>query len=58
MINSITKWMPARREGWKKRDGKPVLNVDIMKALDRELSGRSVAEWVKGHAGRGLRRGR
>ena len=56
VINSITKWMPGwKKKGWKKRDGKPVLNVDIMKALDRELSGRSVTfEWVKGHAGHEL----
>ena len=56
VINSVTKWMPGwKKKGWKKRDGKPVLNVDIMKALDRELSGRSVTfEWVKGHAGHEL----
>ena len=56
VINSITKWMPGwKKKGWKKRDGKPVMNVDIMKALDRELSGRTVHfEWVKGHAGHEL----
>ncbi len=56
VINSVTKWMPGwKKKGWKKRDGKPVLNVDIMKALDRELSGRKVTfEWVKGHAGHEL----
>ena len=56
VINSVTKWMPGwKKKGWKKRDGKPVLNVDIMKALDRELAGRDVSfEWVKGHAGHEL----
>ena len=56
VINSITKWMPGwKKKGWKKRDGKPVLNVEIMKALDRELAGRTVDfEWVKGHAGHEL----
>ncbi|MDO4919293.1 ribonuclease H [Kocuria sp.] len=56
VINSITKWMPGwKKKGWKKRDGKPVMNVDIMKALDRELTGRRVSfEWVKGHAGHEL----
>ncbi|WP_349676519.1 ribonuclease HI, partial [Kocuria sp. UBA1838] len=56
VINSVTKWMPGwKKKGWKKRDGKPVLNVEIMKALDRELSGRDVSfEWVKGHAGHEL----
>ena len=56
VINSLTKWLPGwKKKGWKKRDGKPVLNVDIMKALDRELAGRRVTfEWVKGHAGHEL----
>ncbi len=53
VINSITKWMPGwKRKGWKKSDGKPVLNVELMKALDVEMKGRNVRfEWVKGHAG-------
>lgn len=52
-INSITEWMPGwKRKGWKKRDGKPVSNVEIMKALDQAMQGRQVRfEWVKGHAG-------
>ncbi|CAL8896757.1 ribonuclease H [Kocuria varians] len=56
VINSVTKWMPGwKKKGWKKRDGKPVLNVEIMKALDKELAGRDVTfEWVKGHAGHEL----
>ena len=60
-INSITKWMAGwKRKGWKKGDGKPVLNVEIMKALDeamtaRKTAGRSVEfRWVKGHAGHEL----
>lgn len=56
VINSITTWMPGwKRKGWKKRDGKPVLNVEIMKALDEAMRGRKVTfEWVKGHAGHEL----
>jgi ribonuclease HI len=56
VINSITKWMPGwKRRGWKKGDGKPVLNVEIMKALDAAMAGRRVRfEWVKGHAGHEL----
>ena len=56
VINSITKWMPGwKRKGWKKADGKPVLNVEIMKALDEAMRGRNVTfEWVKGHAGHEL----
>ena len=61
VINSVTKWMHGwKRKGWKKADGKPVLNVEIMRALDAELaaaksSGREVSfRWVKGHAGHEL----
>ncbi|MDY6051260.1 MAG: ribonuclease HI family protein [Rothia sp. (in: high G+C Gram-positive bacteria)] len=55
-INSITKWMPGwKKKGWKKSDGKPVLNVDLMQALDRATQGRSYSfEWVKGHTGHPL----
>jgi ribonuclease HI len=56
VINSITKWMPGwKRKGWRKADGKPVLNVELLKELDRALSGRKYTfEWVKGHAGHEL----
>ena len=53
VINSVTKWMPGwKRKGWKKRDGKPVLNVDILQDIDKLLIGRNIhLEWVKGHSG-------
>jgi ribonuclease HI len=56
VINSVTKWMPGwKRRGWKKGDGKPVLNVEIMKALDEAMTGRDVRfSWVKGHTGHPL----
>ena len=56
VINSVTKWMPGwKRRGWRKGDGKPVLNADLMQALDDALKGRPVTfEWVKGHAGHPL----
>lgn len=56
VINSITKWMKGwKRKGWKKGDGKPVMNIEIMKALDAAMEGRQVTfEWVKGHSGHRL----
>ncbi|HSN42959.1 MAG TPA: ribonuclease H, partial [Propionibacteriaceae bacterium] len=56
VINSVTKWMPGwKRKGWRKADGKPVMNVELLKALDAEMGGRKVTfEWVKGHAGHEL----
>jgi ribonuclease HI len=56
VIKSITLWMPGwKRRGWRKGDGKPVLNLEIMQALDAALAGRAVdLRWVKGHAGHRL----
>ncbi|MCD6640531.1 MAG: ribonuclease HI family protein [Nocardioides sp.] len=56
VINTITKWMAAwKRRGWKKGDGKPVMNLDLVQALDAAMQGRRVKfEWVKGHAGHHL----
>ncbi len=53
VIKSLTQWMPGwKKRGWRKADGKPVLNDDLMRALDAALAGRQVRfEWVKGHAG-------
>lgn len=56
VINSVTTWMPGwKRKGWRKKDGKPVMNVELLQAIDRALVGRSVEfEWVKGHAGHAM----
>ncbi|WP_308220917.1 ribonuclease H [Microbacterium sp. CIAB417] len=56
VIDSITKWMPGwKRRGWRKSDGGPVLNRDLMEALDEAMRGRDVSfSWVKGHAGHPL----
>lgn len=55
-INCISKWMPGwKKRGWKKADGKQVLNQDILKELDAAIAGRKYTfEWVKGHAGHDL----
>ena len=52
VINCITKWMPGwKKKGWKKADGKPVMNVDLLKDIDDAIVGRTYRfEWVKGHA--------
>ena len=55
-INCITRWMPGwKRNGWRKKDRKPVLNRDLLEALDAAMQGRRCEfEWVKGHAGHAL----
>ncbi|MCP2032697.1 ribonuclease HI [Okibacterium sp. HSC-33S16] len=56
VINAVTKWMRGwKAKGWRKSDGKPVLNVELLKELDQELTGRRYKfEWVKGHVGHEL----
>lgn len=56
VINTITKWMKGwKAKGWKKKDGKPPENLEIIKGLDAAMAGRSVRfTWVKGHAGHEL----
>lgn len=56
VINSVTQWMPGwKRRGWRKADGKPVLNRELLERLDSAIQGREVRfEWVKGHAGHPL----
>lgn len=56
VINSVTKWMPGwKKRGWKKADGKPVLNRELLEELDAAMVGRRYRfEWVKGHAGHPL----
>lgn len=56
VINCLTSWMPGwKLRGWRKADGSPVLNVDLLRQIDAELTGRDYEfEWVKGHAGHEL----
>lgn len=56
VINSLTKWLPGwKRRGWRKADGKPVMNVELLKEIDTALQGRRVTfDWVRGHAGHEL----
>ncbi|AWE41450.1 MULTISPECIES: ribonuclease H [unclassified Actinobaculum] len=55
VINVVTKWAPTwRRRGWKKADGEPVKNrelVETLLGLYEARRGRTEVEWVKGHAG-------
>ena len=56
VINSVTQWMPGwKRKGWRKADGKPVMNVELLKEIDAAIQGRRYRfQWVKGHAGHDL----
>nr|WP_256041376.1 RNase H family protein [Cryobacterium sp. SO1] len=52
VINAVTKWMRGwKAKGWRKADGKPVMNLDLLQEIDEALVGRRYRfEWVKGHA--------
>lgn len=53
VIKGATQWLRGwKAKGWRKADGKPVLNQDLWMQLDELISGRKITwQWVKGHAG-------
>ena len=53
VVKGIQTWLASwKRNGWRKADKQPVLNVDLWQALDQQLLRHRVeARWVKGHAG-------
>ena len=53
VVKGITSWLAGwKRNGWRKADKQPVINVDLWQALDAQLQKHRVeARWVKGHAG-------
>ncbi|MFW0178570.1 RNase H family protein [Rothia sp. P7208] len=55
-INAVTKWLPGwKKKGWKKADGKPVQNQELIQALDEAMQGRNYEfVWVKGHSGQDM----
>lgn len=53
VVKGIQGWLAGwKRNGWKKADKQPVINVDLWQSLDALLSRHRVeANWVRGHAG-------
>lgn len=53
LVKGMTEWIKGwKKRGWKKADGKNVLNKEIWLELDKETSLRTIKwKWVKGHAG-------
>ena len=55
VINSMTKWATGwRKRGWRKSDGKPVLNRELIERLlnlYESRTGYTEVEWVRGHNG-------
>lgn len=57
VLNSMTKWRAGwRKRGWRKADGQPVANADLVAQLDGILearTGQTRFVWVKAHQVRG-----
>jgi ribonuclease HI len=53
VIKGATEWLRGwKAKGWRKADGKPVLNKDLWMQMDALMAGRRITwKWVKGHAG-------
>ncbi|MBX5481285.1 MAG: ribonuclease HI [Myxococcaceae bacterium] len=56
VVDALSSWIHAwRRRGWKTRDGSPVLNRDLIEALDARARVLRVRyAWVRGHDGHPL----
>lgn len=56
VIKGFKEWLDQwRKRGMRRANGKPVENQDLIKEIDRLLTGRDIKwEWVKGHAGHDL----
>ncbi len=53
VVDALSKWIHGwRRKGWKTAQGTPVLNRDLIEALDQRAKELEVRyDWVRGHAG-------
>ena len=52
LINCITKWVGGwKKKGWKKSNGKPVLNQDLLVTLDQLNTEQIKWQHVRGHSG-------
>ena len=53
VIRGINEWLPAwRKKNFRKKDGKPVLNVDLWQQLEEAAAQHKIQwHWVRGHNG-------
>lgn len=53
LIDVCTKWIPGwKRNGWRKKDGEPVKNLDLVQDLEALVAKHRVKwTWVPGHCG-------
>ena len=54
VVDGVRKWMPAwKANNWKKKDKKPIKNLDLWKRLDSLINSQLEfrIKWVRGHSG-------
>lgn len=53
VLKGMTEWLPAwKARGWRTVDKKPVKNLELWQALEKEVARHQVKwQWVRGHAG-------
>jgi ribonuclease HI len=53
VVKGMREWLPGwRKRGWKRADGKPVINADLWQELATEAARHTVRwTWVRGHNG-------
>lgn len=56
VLDGMTKWVRGwKAKGWRKADGKPVLNRELWEALEAAAANHAVTwTWTRGHAGHPL----
>lgn len=54
LVNTATKWMAAwKRNGWRKADGDPVMNLDLVQEISAKVDERPVVfHHVRAHTGK------
>ena len=52
--NTVTQWIKGwKNNGWKKNDGSPILNLDLIILIDKLITKRTVkCQWVRAHTDR------
>lgn len=53
VLKGMTEWLPTwKARGWRTVDKKPVKNLELWQALEKEVARHQVKwQWVRGHAG-------
>lgn len=52
VVQGYNSWLKGwKAKGWKKADGKPILNMDLWMEIDSLIRENVTVQWIKGHAG-------